>query len=84
MCELLLFPPVLIDVTGNDKSKMAATKPKILVSRLSYKIAAKFQRLHPHFRVQQHGRTLSDIEDSGKSKMAAITGSINESSGSHL
>ena len=49
---------VLIEVTGNHKSKMAAAKPEVLISHLIYKIATKFQRLNTHiFGVQQLGRT---------------------------
>ena len=32
--------------TGSDESKMAATKPEVLLSRLLYNIATKLQRLH--------------------------------------
>jgi hypothetical protein len=41
---------MLLGVTGSRKSKMAATKQEVLISRLVDKIATKFQRLHPCFR----------------------------------
>ena len=69
---------MLIEVTGNAKSKMAAAKPEVLISQLLYQIATKFQRLHPHFwgpPTQQNWCGHCDIEVTGKSKMAAITGS---------
>ena len=47
----------MIDVTVKDKSKMAAAKPEVHISQLLYKIATKFQRLHPNSEVQQHGRS---------------------------
>jgi hypothetical protein len=40
----------LSDVTGSRNSKMAATKPEVLISRLVYYIATRFQRLPPYLR----------------------------------
>ena len=44
---------ILSDVTGSRKSKMAAIKLEILISRLLDKIATPFQRLTPIFGVQE-------------------------------
>src|SRR5271157_3801186 len=41
---------ILSDVTGSRKSKMAANKLVIRISRLLDKIATPFQRLTPNFR----------------------------------
>ena len=63
------------DVTGNQKSKMAATKPKKLLLRLLALKAAKFQRQPQCLRgVQAHDRMndetvrrlgMSEIKDGG-------------------
>ena len=45
--------PVLPDVTGSKKFKMAAAKPEVLISQLLDKIATPSQRLSPIFGVQQ-------------------------------
>src|SRR5208282_1359077 len=42
--------PILSDVTGSKKFKMAADKPEVLISRLLDKIASKFQRQSLCFR----------------------------------
>ena len=44
---------ILSDVTRSRKCKMAAFKLEILISRLLDKIETPFQRLTPHFGVQQ-------------------------------
>ena len=51
---------ILSDVTGSRKSKMAAIKLEILISRLLDKIATPFQRLTPIFGVQQLSATITN------------------------
>jgi len=66
---------ILSDVTGSQKSKMAASNLEILISRLVNMIATRFQRLPLCF-VGARTPTvllgiLSDVTGSQKSKMAA-------------
>ena len=60
MRESLPFPPVLINVTESNKSKMAAAKPEVLKSHLLCKIATKFKGYAHIFGVQQHGKPNMD------------------------
>src|SRR5664279_3866482 len=49
--------PILSDITGNRKSKMAAYKPEVLITQPLDYIATRFQRLSSHFRgpvIQRH------------------------------
>ena len=40
---------ILWDETGSQKSKMAAVKPEVLLSRLIGEVETKFEMLYPHF-----------------------------------
>src|SRR5260221_96896 len=69
---------ILLDETGNWKSKMEAAKPDVPISQLVIMIAAKFQRLPP-FNESSNSTEITgillDVTGSCKSKMeAAKTG----------
>ena len=61
---------ILYDITGSRKSKMAAVKPEVLISRLET-IATPFQWLTPIFVVQQLNGTIANTARCRLFKMAA-------------
>jgi len=66
---------ILSDITGSQKSKMAASNLEIRLSRLVDMIVTKFQRLWPMFLGARYPTVLleilSDVTGSQKSKMVA-------------
>jgi len=68
--------PILPDVNGSRKSKVAAVKPEVHVSQLVDMIESKFQRHIPCFlgwpTLYGIKRMFSDVSGRRKSKMAAV------------
>jgi hypothetical protein len=67
---------MLCDLTGSEKSNMAASKPEVPISQLVDKIGTKFQRVclcfrGPAFRREYPCRMLFDLTGSENSMMAA-------------
>src|SRR5664279_3354457 len=46
----MVLLPIIYNIIGARKSKMAATYPEVLISQLVDEIENRFQRLTPHFR----------------------------------
>src|SRR5664279_1490005 len=61
--------PIMPDIPGNRKSKMAAYKPEVLITQPVDYIATRFQRLSSHFRgpaTQRHyGRFCQTLPETG-------------------
>ena len=69
-CYPMRLKRIFYNQTGSGKSKMAASKPEILLSRLVDEIETKSQRLNLHFRGQaiqrkkgEHWKTKPEVEN---------------------
>jgi len=90
------IPLYIQDVS--EKSKMAAGKPEVLITRKLFEVSEKFQRLHPGFQgrltdwdYSQHCSTSADTENrnggaviGSKSKMAAVKAGLPDIQGENI
>jgi len=58
-----VMPTILSDLTGSDKSKMAAANPEVLISPLVHMLVTQFQRLNLPLWCGNVGSGASELPD---------------------